>query len=208
MQMTSFLSTNPARPDEVIGTFDEATAADVDRAVSTAADAQRHWASVPPPARADVIARAGAVLASRKNELAQLVAREAGKVFVEAAGDVQEAVDMAAFVAGQGRSAWGETVPSELADKLAWTTRQPVGVVALITPWNFPIAIPSWKIFPALLAGNGIVIKPSEHAPHCCEAFVQACRDAGVPAELVQVVHGFAEPAERLTIHPDVGAIS
>ena len=129
-------------------------------------------------------------------------------MLVEAAGDVQEAVDMAAFVAGQGRSAWGETVPSELADKLAWTTRQPVGVVGLITPWNFPVAIPSWKIFPALLAGNGIVIKPSEHAPACCEAFVAACIEAGVPDGLVQIVHGFVEPAAALAVHPGVGAVS
>ena len=111
---------------------------------------------------------------------------------------------MAYFVAGQGRSAWGETVPSELGDKLCWTTRQPVGVVGMITPWNFPVAIPSWKIFPALLAGNGVVIKPSEHAPACCEAFVAACVEAGVPAELIQVVHGFAEPAAALAVHPGV----
>src|SRR5262245_43059082 len=206
--MTSFSSTNPARPAEVIGTFDAATASDVDRAVAAASDAQRRWAREPAPGRADVIARAGAVLASRKAELARLVAQEAGKVLVEAAGDVQEAVDMAAFVAGQGRSAWGETVPSELSHKLAWTTRQPVGVVGLITPWNFPVAIPSWKVFPALLAGNGVVIKPSEHAPACCDAFVAACIEGGVPAGLVQVVHGFVEPGAALAVHPAVGALS
>jgi aldehyde dehydrogenase (NAD+) len=206
--MASFSSVNPARPAELIGRYEAATPADVDRAVVAAAEAQRRWAGVTPPGRADVIARAGAVLASRKAELAQLVAREAGKVLVEAAGDVQEAVDMAAFVAGQGRSAWGETVPSELTDKLAWTTRQPVGVVGMITPWNFPVAIPSWKVFPALLAGNGIVIKPSEHAPACCEAFVAACIEAGVPEGLVQVVHGYVEPAAALAVHPGVGAVS
>jgi aldehyde dehydrogenase (NAD+) len=206
--MASFTSTNPARPAEVIGTYESATATAVDRAVALAADAQRQWARLPAPARADVITRAGGVLAERKTELARLVAREAGKVLVEAAGDVQEAVDMASFVAGQGRSAWGETVPSELAHKLAWTTRQPVGVVGLITPWNFPVAIPSWKIFPALLAGNGIVIKPSEHAPACCEAFVAACIEAGIPDGLVQIVHGAVEPASALAVHPAVGAIS
>jgi aldehyde dehydrogenase (NAD+) len=206
--MATFSSTNPARPAEVIGTYDIAMKADVDRAVATAADAQRQWAKLPAPTRADVIARAGTVLAERKADLARLVARETGKVLVEAAGDVQEAVDMAAFVAGQGRSAWGETVPSELADKLAWTTRQPVGVVGLITPWNFPVAIPSWKVFPALLAGNGIVIKPSEHAPACCEVFVAACVDAGVPGDLIRIVHGYAEPAAALAVHPGVGAVS
>jgi len=115
---------------------------------------------------------------------------------------------MATFVAGQGRGAWGETVPSELASKLAWTTRQPVGVVGMITPWNFPIAIPSWKCFPALLAGNGIVLKPSEHAPACAEAFVECCVEAGVPEALVQIVHGFAEPGAALAVHPGVGALS
>ncbi|MEY2404649.1 MAG: alpha-ketoglutaric semialdehyde dehydrogenase [Acidimicrobiaceae bacterium] len=206
--MSSFESVNPARPADVVGTFEVADAAAVDVAVSVAAEAQRAWASVPIPARAAVIGRAGAVLAARKDEIAELVSREAGKILVEAGGDVQEAVDMADFVAGQGRAAWGETVPSELADKLAWTTRQPVGVVGMITPWNFPIAIPSWKCFPALLAGNGIVLKPSEHAPACAEAFVAACVEAGVPRELIQIVHGFAEPAAALATHPGVGAVS
>jgi acyl-CoA reductase-like NAD-dependent aldehyde dehydrogenase len=206
--MTSFRSVNPARPDDVVGEYPTHTAADVDAAVRRAAAAQRDWARRPVPARADVIAAAGAVLLRDKAALTDLVSREAGKVLVEAGGDVQEAVDMAAFVAGQGRTAWGETVPSELGDKLCWTTRSPVGVVGMITPWNFPVAIPSWKIFPALLAGNGVVIKPSEHAPACCEAFVAACVEAGVPADLVQVVHGFAEPAAALAVHPGVGAVS
>ncbi|HEX8803370.1 MAG TPA: aldehyde dehydrogenase family protein, partial [Acidimicrobiales bacterium] len=206
--MDTFRSVNPARPDDVVGEYPSHTASDVDAAVARAAEAQRRWARLPIPARADVIAAAGAVLAREKEPLSALVAREAGKVLVEAGGDVQEAVDMAAFVAGQGRSAWGETVPSELGAKLCWTTRQPVGVVGMITPWNFPVAIPSWKVFPALLAGNGVVIKPSEHAPACCEAFVAACVEAGVPADLVQVVHGQAEPAAALAAHPGVRAVS
>jgi len=206
--MASFDSVNPARPAEVVGTYQAADAGAVDEAVRIASDAQRAWAEVPIPARAAVIARAGAVLAERKAELTALVTREVGKISIEAGGDVQEAVDMAAFVAGQGRAAWGETVPSELANKLAWTTRQPVGVVGMITPWNFPVAIPSWKCFPALLAGNGIVLKPSEHSPACAEAFVAACFDAGVPRELIQIVHGFAEPGAALASHPGVSAIS
>lgn len=206
--MATFASVNPARPTDVIGSFPSSTASDVDRAVATAGEAQPAWARVPVPARGEIIAAAGTLLASRKVELADLVAREAGKILLEAGGDVQEAIDMAHFVAGQSRAAWGETVPSELASKLCWTTRQPVGVVGMITPWNFPVAIPSWKIFPALLAGNGIVIKPSEHAPACCEAFVGACTDAGVPEALVQVVHGHAEPGAALATHPGVGALS
>ncbi|MGH9231829.1 MAG: aldehyde dehydrogenase family protein [Acidimicrobiales bacterium] len=206
--MSTFRSVNPARPDDVVGEYPAHGPAAVDAAVEGAAAAQRVWAARPAPARADVIAAAGAVIARDKDALTALVSREAGKVLVEAGGDVQEAVDMAAFVAGQGRSAWGDTVPSELGDKLCWTTRQPVGVVGMITPWNFPVAIPSWKVFPALLAGNGIVIKPSEHAPGCCEAFVAACVEAGVPADLIQVVHGFAEPGAALAVHPGVGALS
>lgn len=206
--MSTFLSRNPARPDDVVGTYPTHTAADVDAAVARAAEAQRAWARRPIPGRADVIAAAGQVLLRDKRELTALVAREAGKVLVEAGGDVQEAVDMAAYVAGQGRGPWGQTVPSELGSKLCWTTRQPVGVVGMITPWNFPVAIPSWKVFPALLAGNGVVIKPSEHAPACCEAFVAACVEAGVPADLVQVVHGYAEPAAALAEHPGVRAVS
>jgi len=206
--MTTFRSVNPARPDDVVGEYPTHGAADVDAAVARAAAAQRAWARRPAPARADVIAAAGRVIARDKEAFTALVSREAGKVLVEAGGDVQEAIDMADFVAGQGRAAWGATVPSELGDKLCWTTRQPVGVVGMITPWNFPIAIPSWKIFPALLAGNGVVIKPSEHAPACCAAFVAACVEAGVPADLVQVVHGFAEPAAALAVHPGVQAVS
>jgi aldehyde dehydrogenase (NAD+) len=207
-QDTTFSSVNPARPGEVVGEFPVHTATDVDRAVAAAAEAQRAWARRPIPARADVIAAIGDVLTAQKTDLAALVSREAGKILVEAAGDVQEAIDMAAFVAGQGRSSWGDVVPSELGSKLCWTTRQPVGVVGMITPWNFPVAIPSWKIFPALLAGNGVVIKPSEHAPACCAAFVEACRAGGVPADLIQVVTGFVEPATALTVHPGVGAVS
>jgi len=206
--VNTFRSVNPARPDDIVGEYPTHGPADVDAAVGRAAAAQRDWARVPAPARAEVIAGAARVIARDKEAMTALVSREAGKVLVEAGGDVQEAVDMAYFVAGQGRSAWGETVPSELGDKLCWTTRQPVGVVGMITPWNFPVAIPSWKIFPAVLAGNGVVIKPSEHAPACCEAFVAACAEAGVPADLVQVVHGFAEPAAALAVHPSVQAIS
>src|SRR4051794_35967698 len=204
----TFMSTNPAHPDQVIGEYAEATAADVDAAVARAASAQRTWARVPVPERAERIAAVGEVLAARKAELATLVAREAGKVLVEAGGDVQEAIDMAGFVAGQGRAAWGTVHPSELANKLAWTTRQPVGVVGMITPWNFPVAIPSWKCFPALLAGNGIVLKPSEHSPACAEAFVAACFEAGVPRDLIQIVHGFPEPGAALATHPGVSAVS
>ena len=206
--MPSFESRNPARPKEVVAEFEVADAAHVDAAVATAAAAQREWANVPVPARAEIIGAIGDVLASRKAELARLVTLEAGKILVEAGGDVQEAVDMAGFIAGQGRAAWGTTHPCEMPNKFGFTTRHPVGVVGMITPWNFPIAIPSWKIFPALLAGNGVVIKPSELAPACCNEFVRACVDAGIPDGLVNVVHGFGEVGATLTTHPSVRAIS
>ena len=205
---TTFTSVNPARPAEILGTFPEATAEDVDAAVGRATEAQREWARVPVPARAEVIDRCGAILASRKADFSTLVAREAGKILVEAGGDVQEAIDMAHHVAGLGRAALGETMPSELPNKMGWTTRQPVGVVGMITPWNFPVAIPSWKCFPALLAGNGIVLKPSEHAPACAEEFVGALREAGVPDGLVHLVHGHAEPGRALVVHRGVRAVS
>jgi aldehyde dehydrogenase (NAD+) len=204
----TFDSVNPARPAEVVGTYPQHTAADVDRAVEAATAAQRRWAKVPVPGRAEIIAHTGEAIARRKAELSELVSRECGKVLVEAGGDVQEAVDMATFIAGQGRQAWGDTVPSELPHKMAYTTRIPVGVVGMVTPWNFPVAIPSWKIFPALLAGNGVVIKPSEHSPKCAEEFVACCVEGGVPEDLVQVVHGHAEPARALIVHPGVGAVS
>ena len=205
---STFRSTNPARPAEVIVELPEHDRSNVDAAVAAAAAAQRAWSARPVPERAEAIAAVGAVLARRKPELAELVSREAGKVRIEGGGEVQEAIDMAAFVAGQGRGPWGEVVPSEMVDKLAWTTRIPVGVVGMITPWNFPMAIPSWKVFPALLAGNGVVLKPSELAPACGVAFVDACVEGGIPAELIQVVHGGAEPAAALVTHPGVGAVS
>ena len=206
--MATFQSTNPARPAEVVVELEAQGAAAVDAAVAAAAAAQTAWGKRPIPERAEAIAAVGEVLTRRKAELADLVSREAGKIRIEGGGEVQEAIDMAAFVAGQGRSAMGEVVPSELGSKMAWTTRIPIGVIGMITPWNFPVAIPSWKIFPALLAGNGVVMKPSELAPACGVAFVDACIEAGIPADLLQVVHGGAEPAAALATHPGVGAVS
>ncbi len=204
----SFESVNPARPSDVVAILPDSDAGAVNDAVRAAADAQVSWARVPIPARAELIGAAADVIASRKDELARLVSREAGKVLIEAGGDVQEAVDMGRFVAGQGRAALGSTVPSELGDKLAWTTRHPVGVVGMITPWNFPVAIPSWKIFPALLAGNAVVLKPSELAPVCAERFVECLVQAGIPAGLLSVVHGHGEPGAAIATHPGIGAVS
>jgi acyl-CoA reductase-like NAD-dependent aldehyde dehydrogenase len=203
-----FTSVNPAHPTRLIGRYPLSPPSAVDEAVAVATEAQRAWLKVPVPLRAERIGAVGDVLAARKGELTRLVAEEAGKVLVEAGGDVQEAVDMARYVAGLGRLPWGETVPSELGSRLAFTTRQPVGVVGLITPWNFPVAIPSWKCFPALLAGNAVVLKPSELAPACAEAFVDACIEGGIPADLLNVVHGRGEVGARIAVHPGIRAVS
>jgi len=203
-----FASRNPARPGEVLAELPSSGAGEVDEAVAAAASAQAQWARVPVPARGELIAKAADMLAARKAELAHLVSTEAGKVLVEAGGDVQEAVDMGRFVAGQSRSALGTTVPSELPNKMAFTTRHPVGVIGMITPWNFPVAIPSWKVFPALLAGNAVVLKPSEEAPLCADRFVECLVEAGLPAGLLNVVHGMAEPGAAISTHPGIGAVS
>src|SRR5207245_9938417 len=161
------------------------------------------------PGGGEIILRAAQILERRKEELARLMTREMGKVLVEARGDVQEAVDMGKFIAGEGRRAFGETVPSELRDKWAMTMRQPLGVVGVVTPWNFPIAIPSWKIFPAIMAGNTVVFKPAEDTPACALAFVEALEEAGLPAGVVNIVFGFGEDCgEALVRHPGVRAIS
>ena len=204
----SFESRNPANSDDVVGVFPRSDAADVDAAVAAAREAFDGWRRTPWPSRAAIILRASELLEERKEILAQLMTREMGKVLTEARGDVQEAIDMGKFIAGQGRRAFGETVPSELRDKWAMTMRQPFGVVGCITPWNFPIAIPSWKIFPAIMAGNAVVLKPAEDTPLCALRFVEALEDAGLPAGVVNVVFGFGEEAgAALVAHPDVAAV-
>ncbi len=204
----TFESRNPAHRDDVVGVFPRSDATDVDAAVTAAKLAFDDWRRTPWPSRAAIILRASELLEQRKEEFAHLMTREMGKVLTEARGDVQEAIDMGKFIAGQGRRAFGETVPSELRDKWAMTMRQPFGVVGCITPWNFPIAIPSWKIFPAVMAGNSVVIKPAEDTPLCALRFVEVLEAAGLPAGVVNVVFGFGEEAGApLVAHPDVAAI-
>ncbi len=204
----TFESRNPAHNSDVVGVFPRSTAVDVDAAVAVARSAFDGWRRTPWPGRAAIILRASELLEERKEDLARLMTREMGKVLTEARGDVQEAIDMGKFIAGAGRRAFGETVPSELRDKWAMTMRQPFGVVGCITPWNFPIAIPSWKIFPAIMAGNTVVIKPAEDTPLCALRFVEALEDAGLPPGVVNVVFGFGEEAgAALVAHPDIAAI-
>jgi alpha-ketoglutaric semialdehyde dehydrogenase len=205
----TFESVNPADRADVVGVFPRSDAADVAAAVEAAQRAFPGWRRTPQPARAEVLRRTAQLLRDRKEELARLMTREMGKVLVEARGDVQEAVDMADYMAGEGRRPMGETVPSELTDKVCFTWREPVGVVGLITPWNFPVAIPSWKLFPALLAGNAIVLKPAEDTPLCAARLVEVLLEAGLPAGVVNVVHGIGEEAgAALVANPGVRAIS
>src|SRR6185437_5470035 len=149
----TFVSTNPARTSEVIGHYQKSSAADLEDAVAAATKAQPAWEATPAPARGEILYRAAQILEQRQEELAQLMTREMGKVLKETRGDVQIAIDVARFMAGEGKRAEGETVPSALPNKMCLTLRHPIGIVGIITPWNFPIAIPAWKAIPALLAG-------------------------------------------------------
>ncbi|SRR5579884_281023 len=191
----TFSSRNPANHEEIVGVFPRSGPADVTRAVAAAVEAFPRWRRVPAPARADLILRAGSIMQERKEDLARLMTREMGKVLEESRGDVQEGIDMAKYIAGEGRRFFGETMPSELRDKFAMVIRQPFGPVAIITPWNFPIAIPTWKIFPALLAGNTVVFKPAEDTPACAAAFVEIMHEAGLPSGVLNLVTGFGEEA-------------
>ena len=177
-----FENRNPANTDDLIGLFQKSTRQDVERAIDAARRAYEHWRLVPAPRRAEILFRAAQLIAERKEALARDMTREMGKVLDETRGDVQEAIDMTYFMAGEGRRLYGQTVPSELRDKFAMSVRQPLGVCAVITPWNFPMAIPSWKIVPALVCGNTVVFKPATLTPLSALNFVKILEEAGVPA--------------------------
>jgi aldehyde dehydrogenase (NAD+) len=205
----TFLNHNPANVDDVVGEFQASDEADVDRAVKAARAAYRQWRLVPAPKRGQMLYRTGELLLQRKEELARLMTREMGKVLSETRGDVQEAADTAFYMAGEGRRLFGQTTPSELRDKFAMSVRMPVGVCGMITPWNFPMAIPSWKLFPALVCGNTCVIKPAEDTPLSTINLVELLMEAGLPDGVVNIVTGFGPDAGApLVAHPDVDAIS
>jgi acyl-CoA reductase-like NAD-dependent aldehyde dehydrogenase len=204
----TFESTSPATGD-AIGIFPKSDAEDVDRAVAAAKAAFEEWRLVPAPKRGEILYRFANLLIEEKDELTDLMSHEMGKVTAEAGGDVQEAIDMSLYMAGEGRRLFGQTTPSELRDKFNMSVRQPIGVVGAITPWNFPIAIPSWKIAPALVCGNTIVFKPATDTPLLGERFVEVLAEAGVPAGVVNIVHGGGgEVGNRLVHHPDVPVIT
>ncbi len=205
----TFANLNPADTREVVGTFQHSDKRDVNDAIEAAKQAYKKWRLVPAPRRAEMLYKASEILISRKEEYAQLMTREMGKVIKETRGDVQEAIDCGYYTAGEGRRLFGPTVPSELPNKFAMAVRQPLGVCAMITPWNFPMAIPSWKLFPALVSGNTAVIKPAQDTPLSTINFVQALSDAGIPAGVVNVVTGFgSEVGTPMVEHPEVRAVS
>jgi acyl-CoA reductase-like NAD-dependent aldehyde dehydrogenase len=203
-----FENRNPANHDDLIGVFQESTPADAERAIGAARRAYESWRLVPAPRRAEMLFRAAQLIADRKEEFARDMTREMGKVLEETRGDVQEAIDMTFFMAGEGRRMYGQTVPSELRDKFAMSVRQPLGVCGVITPWNFPMAIPSWKIVPALVCGNTVVFKPSSLTPLSAVNFVKVLEDAGIPPGVVNMVTGGPDVGTVLTTHDDVNVVS
>jgi aldehyde dehydrogenase (NAD+) len=204
-----FDNVNPADTADVIGRFPLSGASDVERAVESAQRGFAAWHRVPAPLRGDVMRRAGDLLARRKEEIADLMTREMGKPLAETRGDVQEGIDTAYYAASEGRRLFGRTVPSELRDKWAMSYRRPIGVCGIITPFNFPLAIPTWKLFPALLCGNSCVFKPAEEVPHTAAVFVEILLEAGLHPEAIQLVHGRGETAgASIVSHPAVAVVS
>ena len=204
-----FENRNPANSDDLIGVFQKSTRADAERAIDAAVRAYERWRLVPAPRRAELLFRAAQITAERKEALARDMTREMGKVLDETRGDVQEAIDMTYFMAGEGRRQYGQTVPSELRDKFAMSIRQPLGVCAVVTPWNFPMAIPSWKIIPALVCGNTVVFKPATLTPLSALNFVTILEEAGVPPGVVNLVTGGGEEIGNvLTQHDAVRVVS
>ena len=199
---------NPGNTDEIVCSFPDSGAQDVADAVEAAAEAFESWRFVPAPRRAEVLFRAAEIMAARKEDLARDVTTEMGKVLKEARGDVQEGIDMTYYVAGEGRRMWGQTTPSELPDKFNMSVRQPHGVVAAITPWNFPIAIPCWKLMPALVTGNTVVFKPSPFSPLSAHNLVGILEEAGLPPGVVNLVFGGNEAGAALVEDPRVVMVS
>ena len=200
----TFENRNPADTREWSASSSAPNKADVDAAVEAAKRAFAKWRLVPAPRRAEMVFRAAEILIERKEDYARDMTREMGKVLKETRGDVQEAIDAAYYNAGEGRRLFGPTVPSELPNKFAMAVRQPMGVCGMITPWNFPMAIPSWKLLPALVCGNTCVIKPAQDTPLSTFNLVQALTDGGIPKGVINIVTGFgAEVGTPMTEHPD-----
>ena len=198
----TFENRNPADRDDVVGLFPLSGEIDVEAAAAAASEAFKQWRLVPAPKRGDILRRAGDILNSRKDELARAMTREMGKPVFETKGDVQEAIDTAYYAATEARRLFGYNTPSEMPNKMNMSFRMPVGVCGIITAWNFPMAVPSWKIFPALICGNTIVYKPSEDAPHSGVLMAEILEEAGLPPGVFNVVHGAAECGRAIVEHP------
>ena len=205
---STFQTINPAN-EELLAEITQAETSDVDAAVTAAIDAFKSWRLVPAPIRGEVLFKIGDLLKQKKEELARLLTQEMGKVISEARGDVQEAIDMAYFMGGEGRRLLGYTAPVEMPNKFGMAVRDPAGVVGLITPWNFPIAVPSWKIFPALVAGNTVIWKPSPETPAISAAFVKVFEEAGIPPGVFNLLLAPGmDVGKALVEHPDVCVLS
>ena len=205
----TFESRNPADTRDLIGHFQSADAADAARAIRAAEVAFQTWRRTPAPKRGEILYAFGALMAEHKERLARAMTREMGKVLAEARGDVQEGIDIAFLMAGEGRRLFGDTTPSELPDKWAMSVREPLGVAAIVTPWNFPVAIPCWKMMPALVAGNTVVLKPSSDTPHCATLLVELMAEAGFPPGTVNLVTGPGpEVGDALVASPDTQIVS
>jgi len=203
-----FENVNPADTSDVVGRFPKSNAEDVNAAVEAAKTAATRWRRTPAPKRAEILFRLARILERDKNKFSREMTREMGKVLKETGGDVQEAIDCTYFTAGEGRRLHGFTTPAEMPNKFAMCVRQPIGVCGLITPFNFPMAIPSWKLIPALVCGNTVVIKSGEDVPLSTVNLVKSCEEAGIPKGVVNVINGFGEAGEALVNHKDVRLIS
>ncbi len=203
-----FDNINPADSSDVVGRFPKSNQEDVDNAVAAAKNAATRWRRTPAPKRAELLFTLGEILRKNKDRYSKEMTREMGKVLSETGGDVQEAIDCTYYTAGEGRRLHGYTTKAEMPNKYAMCERQPVGICGLITPFNFPMAIPSWKLIPALVCGNTVVIKSGEDVPLSTINLVKACEEAGIPKGVVNVVNGFSEPGEALVKHKDVRLIS
>src|SRR6266705_1268359 len=203
-----FENRNPADRDDIIGCFPRSGPDDVARAVASAQRGFALWSKTPAPVRGEVLHRVGDLLVERKETIARAMTREMGKVLAETRGDVQEGIDTAHYAHTEGRRLFGRTVPSELRDKWAMSFRRPIGVAGRITPFNFPLAIPTWKMLPALLCGNAVIFKPAEDVPHTAHLLVEILLEAGLPPDVVQLVHGEGSVGKALVEHPDVPVVS
>ena len=203
----TFNNINPADISDVIGSFPLSNVDDVARAVAAASDAFKAWRLLPAPKRGDILRVAGDIFTRRKEELAAIMTREMGKTLAETKGDIQEAIDTAYYAATETRRLFGHTAPSEMNNKMNMSFRMPIGVCGIITAWNFPIAVPSWKILPALACGNTVVFKPSDDSPHSANIFAEILEEAGLPPGVFNVVHGNGEAGAALVESENVRLI-